>query len=171
MYWYGWLATSALGATAVSLLSWPLVRRWPAQLWLGWIDAVGAGHPDGGFVMLHCVGPSQSREWPAHVRFARQHGLTLQDAICVAQVADGYLGVLDIFGLAAHSAGRPGVYVPLEDAELPRAESSPQISSDRQIMVGSRDRTRRLASIPEARKRAGHSLDRRGSALHAGGPA
>jgi hypothetical protein len=37
MYWYGWLVTSALGATAVSLLSWPLVRRWPAQLWLGWV--------------------------------------------------------------------------------------------------------------------------------------
>ena len=36
---------------------------------------------------------------------------------------------------------------------------------------GSRDGTRRLASIPEARKRAGHSLDRRGSALRAGGPA
>jgi hypothetical protein len=37
MYWYGWLATSALGATAVSLLTWPLTRRWPAQFWLGWI--------------------------------------------------------------------------------------------------------------------------------------
>ena len=37
MYWYGWLATSALGATAVSLLTWPLARRWPAQFWLGWI--------------------------------------------------------------------------------------------------------------------------------------
>ena len=37
MYWYGWLATSALGATAVSLLAWPLVRRWSAQLWLGWV--------------------------------------------------------------------------------------------------------------------------------------
>ena len=36
MYWYGWLATSALGAAAVSLVSWPLLRRWPAQLWLGW---------------------------------------------------------------------------------------------------------------------------------------
>jgi hypothetical protein len=39
----------------------------------------------------------------------------LQDAICLAQIADGYLGVLDLFGLAAHSAGRPGVYVPLEE--------------------------------------------------------
>ncbi len=37
MYWYGWLATSAIGATAASLLSWPLVRRWPAPLWIGWL--------------------------------------------------------------------------------------------------------------------------------------
>jgi hypothetical protein len=37
MYWYGWLATSALGATAASLLSWPLQRRWPAPFWLGWV--------------------------------------------------------------------------------------------------------------------------------------
>jgi hypothetical protein len=36
MYWYGWLATSALGATAISLLTWPLARRWSAQFWLGW---------------------------------------------------------------------------------------------------------------------------------------
>ena len=37
MYWYGWLATSALGATATSLLTWPLARRWSAQSWLGWV--------------------------------------------------------------------------------------------------------------------------------------
>ena len=37
MYWYGWLVTSAIGATATSLLSWPLMRRWSAQLWLGWL--------------------------------------------------------------------------------------------------------------------------------------
>ena len=36
MYWYGWLATSAFGATTVSLLSWPMMRRRSAQLWLGW---------------------------------------------------------------------------------------------------------------------------------------
>ena len=36
MYWYGWLATSFLGAAVVSLVSLPLVRRWPPPLWLGW---------------------------------------------------------------------------------------------------------------------------------------
>jgi hypothetical protein len=37
MYWYGWLVTSLLGASAVSLVSWPLARRWPNQFWLGWV--------------------------------------------------------------------------------------------------------------------------------------
>lgn len=36
MYWYGWLATSALGATTASLIAWPLVGRWSIQYWLGW---------------------------------------------------------------------------------------------------------------------------------------
>ena len=37
MYWYGWLVTSTLGATLVSLLSWPLLRHHPIQYWLGWM--------------------------------------------------------------------------------------------------------------------------------------
>jgi hypothetical protein len=37
MYWYGWLVTSTLGASAVSLISLPLTRRGSAQLWLGWV--------------------------------------------------------------------------------------------------------------------------------------
>ena len=37
MYWYGWLVTSTLGASAVSLISWPFIRRGSAQLWLGWV--------------------------------------------------------------------------------------------------------------------------------------
>jgi hypothetical protein len=37
MYWYGWLATSVLGATTLSLLSWPLMGRFSPQYWLGWM--------------------------------------------------------------------------------------------------------------------------------------
>jgi hypothetical protein len=37
MYWYGWLATSVLGAAATSLLSWPLLGRFSPQYWLGWL--------------------------------------------------------------------------------------------------------------------------------------
>jgi hypothetical protein len=110
------------------------------EFWLALIDTVHARYPQAAFVMLNCLPPSQWREWPAHVRFARHHGLSLQDTICLAQIADGYVGVLDIFGLAAHSAGRPGIYVPLEDGDLPDAERAAEISKQSQIMVGSRDR-------------------------------
>jgi hypothetical protein len=110
------------------------------ELWLSLIDRLHSRQSRAAFVVLNCLAPSQQREWPAHIRFARHQGLTLQDAICLAQIADGYLGVLDIFGLAAHSAGRPGVYVPLEDTDLGRAERCSENSQDRRIMVGSRNR-------------------------------
>jgi hypothetical protein len=110
------------------------------ELWLGLIDPLRAQYPAAAFVILNCLAPSEQRDWPAHIRFARHHGLTLQDAICLAQIADGYLGALDIFGLAAHSAGRPGVYVPLDDRDLPRSERSAENSKDPRIMVGSRNR-------------------------------
>jgi hypothetical protein len=110
------------------------------EFWLGLIDMFRARHPQAAFVMLNCLPPSQWREWPAHVRFARHHGLSLQDAICLAQIADGYLGVLDLFGLAAHSAGRPGVYVPLEDGNLSGGEGPAAIADGPQFMVRSRDR-------------------------------
>jgi hypothetical protein len=112
------------------------------ELWLGLIDALRVRRSDIAFVMLNCLAPSQWREWPAHVRFARHHGLTLQDAICLAQTADGFIGVLDIFGLAAHSAGRPGVYVPLEDGDFPRTQVPDAMSNERTIMVGNRDPAR-----------------------------
>ena len=119
------------------------------ELWLGLTDTLHARRPDIAFVLLNCLAPSQWREWPAHVRFARHHGLTLQDAICLAQIADGYFGVLDFFGLAAHSAGRQGVYVPLEDDDLPRPEISAEGPKVRQIMVASRDRARIERAVEE----------------------
>jgi hypothetical protein len=109
-------------------------------VWLGLIDSLCARHARTAFVVLNCLAPSQQQEWSAQVRFARQQGLTLQDAICLAQIADGYLGVLDIFGLAAHSAGRPGVYVPLDDRVPPRLRRSAENPKDPRIMVGSRNR-------------------------------
>jgi hypothetical protein len=117
------------------------------ELWLGLIEKLGARRSDVAFVVLNCLAPLRWREWPANVRFARHQGLTLQDTICLAQIADGYFGVLDIFDLAAHSAGRPGIYVPLEDGDLPRSETSAGRSKARQIMVGSCDRTRIEAAL------------------------
>jgi hypothetical protein len=37
MYWYGWLVTSTLGATAVSLISFPLLKNRSAPYTLGWV--------------------------------------------------------------------------------------------------------------------------------------
>jgi hypothetical protein len=65
----------------------------------------------------------------------------LQDTICLAQIVDGYIGVLDLMGLAAHSAGRPGVYVPLEDGEPVQPQKiAENASTTQQIMVGTRHR-------------------------------
>jgi hypothetical protein len=36
MYWYGWLASSALAAGVLTLVSAPLLRNRPAQTILGW---------------------------------------------------------------------------------------------------------------------------------------
>jgi hypothetical protein len=121
----------------------------PAELefWLSLIEALRVRLPHAAFVMLNCLPPSQWREWSPHVRFARHAGLSLQDAICLAQIADGYLGVLDLFGLAAHSAGRPGVYVPLEDGDLSGGEISADSANGPRIMVASRDRADLEAAI------------------------
>jgi hypothetical protein len=106
--------------------------------WLAQIEKHRAQHPYLGFVLLNRLAPSQRREWAMHVRFARHEGLTLQDAVCLAQIADGFLGVLDVFGLAAHSAGRPGVYIALEEVDPAQAGA---VSSEhrQQIMIGCRD--------------------------------
>ncbi len=37
MYWYGWLVTSTLGATAVSATALPLLKNRPTQYGIGWI--------------------------------------------------------------------------------------------------------------------------------------
>jgi hypothetical protein len=117
------------------------------ELWPGLLDKLHARHPGIAFVVLNCLTPSQWREWPSHLRFARHQGLTLQDTICLAQIADGYLGVLDLLGLAAHSAGRPGVYIPLDDGEPSRPESAGENSQTSQIMVGSMDRAEIEAAL------------------------
>jgi hypothetical protein len=36
MYWFGWLGTSFLAASAISLLALPLARRWQPPVWIGW---------------------------------------------------------------------------------------------------------------------------------------
>jgi hypothetical protein len=106
------------------------------EFWLGLTDVLRAQHPQAAFVLLNCLPPSHWREWPPHIRFARHHGLSLQDSICLAQIADGYLGVLDLFGFAAHSAGLPGIYVPLANGDPAGGGGPAAIAQGAQIMVG-----------------------------------
>lgn len=127
------------------------------ELWLGLIDRLHARHPHAAFVVLNCLAPSQWRRWPEYLRFPRHQGLTLQDTICLAQIVDGYIGVLDLMGLAAHSVGLRGVYVPLEDGDALRPQVPGENSQMSQIMVGTRHRAdieaalETLAAFPRAR--------------------
>lgn len=36
MHWFGWVGTSILGATAVSLTALALPQRWQPPVWIGW---------------------------------------------------------------------------------------------------------------------------------------
>jgi hypothetical protein len=119
------------------------------HLWLSLLDAAAARRPNVAFVVLNRVAPSHWRALPSQVRFARHQGLSMQDALCLAQTADGYAGVLDIFGLTANAAARPGVYVPLMDGDGqgPRLDQSAGASAPAQIMVGSRDRAAIAAAL------------------------
>jgi len=49
MYWYGWVATAALGALVVGLLVAAMPERWVRWIWLGWLWVVPA------LAMLGCV--------------------------------------------------------------------------------------------------------------------
>lgn len=36
MYWFGWIGTTILAASAISLVALPLTRRWQPPVWIGW---------------------------------------------------------------------------------------------------------------------------------------
>ena len=55
---------------------------------------------------------------PRGIHAIRQAGLTEQDVLAFAMEAEGFFGCLDIYGLAARSAHRPGIFVPLDGLVL-----------------------------------------------------
>jgi glycosyltransferase domain-containing protein len=74
------------------------------------------------FVVLNAVGPAafpaedeSSGRSPA---FARSAGLTFAETICLVQKADAFVGQKDVFGLAAFTANRPGIYLGSESERL-----------------------------------------------------
>jgi hypothetical protein len=139
------------------------------RLWRSLLDDAAARRPNLAFVVLNRVAPSQWRGWPSHVRFARHQGLSVQDVLCLAQAVEGYAGVLDIFGLTANAAGRPGVYIPLMDSDRPRPplDRPAGAPAPAQIMVGSRDR----AAIAAALERFVSALPQPGVRDYAAGKA
>ena len=44
MYWYGWIGTSILTASAISILALPLTRRWQPPVWIGWAVPLAVMH-------------------------------------------------------------------------------------------------------------------------------
>lgn len=82
--------------------------------------------------------------------YACEAGLTLLDAVALAQQANAYFGVLDIHGLAARSAGVPGVYMPLDydlyddSGMITPPDSGPAWRMEYPSLAGCREALRRV---------------------------
>lgn len=83
-----------------------------------WDEAVresAADFPDTAFVVLNRSGPDVISPFGARgrkaVAFARRAGLSLGETLGLAQRADAFVGMMDLFGLAARAARRPGIYM------------------------------------------------------------
>ncbi|MFC3227155.1 hypothetical protein ACFOGJ_07945 [Marinibaculum pumilum] len=61
---------------------------------------------------------------PRGIHAIRQAGLTEQDVLAFAMEAEGFFGCLDIYGLAARTAQRPGIFVPLDAAAPSSADQA-----------------------------------------------
>jgi glycosyltransferase domain-containing protein len=79
-----------------------------------WREAVRSFEASGeniSFVVLNAVSPAALLSDNGSLAFARNAGLTLAEAICLARKADAFIGQTDVFGLAALTAKRPGICV------------------------------------------------------------
>jgi hypothetical protein len=90
-------------------------------------------------VILNNIAPSQHGDWPSYVLIARDSGFSLPDMLGLVQFADAYCGVLDIFGLAAYSGKRPGIYIPLLAADRQFLDILPPEEVAGQIIAKSAD--------------------------------
>jgi glycosyltransferase involved in cell wall biosynthesis len=80
--------------------------------WLPYLRRFREDTPDVSFCLLNrtMLGAAPDDAPPVDFAPVRGLGLGLQEAVALAQKASAYLGPMDVFGLAAISAGRPGVY-------------------------------------------------------------
>ncbi len=83
--------------------------------WLEALQAFQSPIDNISFVVLNAVGPhalhADSAAFHLPLAFARSAGLSLAETICLAQKVDAFVGNMDVFGLAARTASRPGVYL------------------------------------------------------------
>ena len=110
------------------------------EFWLGLMDTLRSRHPQAAFVMLNCLPPSHWREWPAHIRFARRHRLSLQDTICLAQIADGYLQHCGLIWSRCPFRGPSRDLCSARKRRPAGRGGAPLIAKGCRIMAGSRDR-------------------------------
>lgn len=111
--------------------------------WVAILSSVRDRQPTVVFLLANRVAEWDRFEWPEGIRPLRDHGFTLMDVITAAQNAEGFVGVLDVVGLAAYSGHVPGVYMPLE----PELYEGTKIARD--TMAGDAGHQRRLTYMPE----------------------
>jgi len=110
-----------------ALLIWPLAS--PAQVfelsslqaWLPHLERLTARQDSLTVCLLNrfVQGADGLGSLPRGIHAIRQAGLTEQDVLAFAMEAEGFFGCLDIYGMAARTAQRPGIFVPLDAAAPP----------------------------------------------------
>jgi hypothetical protein len=99
------------------------------EIWLPVLERLSQIHPVT-FCLLNRVPERAADTWPGFLRPLQSLGFSFIEALGAAQFADFYLGVLDVFGLAALGERRPGVYMTLDsDGRAMQPEESPDRDS------------------------------------------
>jgi len=102
--------------------------------WLPDLAAFRLQRPGIAFCLLNrtTLGQRPGEAFLAEVAPIRGLGFGVQEGVALARIADAFVGVLDVFGLAALGARRPGIY--LDPSGIGRAEASQQIWAVQQHM-------------------------------------
>jgi hypothetical protein len=85
------------------------------DLWSAALGELAHQAPQVAVLLLNPIGPALARKHfigrRRPVFSAALAGLSVAETACLASNADAFIGVLDLFGLAARAAKRPGIYI------------------------------------------------------------
>jgi len=84
--------------------------------WIPLFEAIHERHPEALIVVLNSTGVAATDRYPHHIRLLNDVGFGFSEALAIAQQSGVYIGMLDVFGAMAWSAGRTGVYFSANDA-------------------------------------------------------